>query len=444
MALATRSPRRAGGRRWLAVGLVITILVLLVDASVRSRSPGPTRRLDAVAWVDRVLPQVSASEVQGRELDAFFSGTAATSGAALRLDLDDIRSGSATTLRSVQHLQPPADLLSSAGLLESCLMIRAHEASAITAATVSALSAPIGVGAITRASKVLADAVSRLEVADQACALFGSELPGWLHVRVPASAWVPVGTTGSVGTTGTAGSVGTTGTAGGAATGVSGTSGSGGGSASPAAEAAFLTALHRRVDLKAVSAVTIEAVSTEPPAVSSRGGLQILTPDHHLMVSVVIGNTGNQTLDHLVVTGSISPAAGAATATATVGTLRPGSSYALSVGPLDPPVGAPVTLSVTVAPPSGSAAKVKTSSFSFEMPSPGSSAPSSTSSTTATSSTTSTSGGTTGTASSTGITTATSVPTTSGSSGSASTTPNSAVPGTSGTGTAGTSTSSTT
>lgn len=400
MALATRSPRRAGGRRWLAVGIVITILVLLVDASVRSRSPGPARQLTAAVWADKVLPLVGASAVQGRELDAFFSDTSPTSGAAVRAGLDDLRSGAASTLRSLQRLRPPTDLGGASGLLDTCLMVRSEEASAITAATISALSAPIGVGAITKASKVLATAVTRLEVADEACSLFAARLPGWLHVRMPVTSWVAASTTG--GASGASASS--------SGSGSSGRSGSAGGSTSAAAESAFLTALHRRVNLKAVSAVAIEAVSTAPAEVSTRNGMQILTRDHHLEVTVVVGNTGNQTLDNLNVTASISPAAGASKASGTVASLRPGSSYALTVGALDPPFGKQVTLTVTVTAASGSAAKSKSTGFTFEMPSPNSSVPTSTSTSTSPSSSTSTStagSGSSGSAGTTGSSTTT-------------------------------------
>lgn len=379
MALATRSPRRPTGRRWLAVGIVVTILVLFVDASVRSRSPGPTRQLTASVWVDRVIPLVAASAVQGRELDAFFSDTSPTSGAAVRLGLDDLRSGAASTLRRVESLRAPSDLGDAAGLLDSCLMVRSREAAAITSAVVSALSAPIGVGAITRASRVLATAVTRLEVADEACSLFAGTLPGWLHLHMPVTAWVPAVTAG--GSTGTSGSSASPGSSS-----ASGSSGAAGGSTSAAAESAFLTALHRRVSLKTVSAVTVEAISTTPAAVSTRNGVQILSPDHHLEVAVVIGNTGNQTLDNLTVTASISPAAGASKASGTVSALDPGSSYALTVGALDPPIGKQVTLTVTVTPAPGSTAKSRSTGFTFEMPSPNSSVPTSTSTSTSTSS----------------------------------------------------------
>jgi len=52
MALAGRSSRRGAGARWLAIGIVVTLLVLLIDASLHSRSQSPGQQLAAGTWVD--------------------------------------------------------------------------------------------------------------------------------------------------------------------------------------------------------------------------------------------------------------------------------------------------------------------------------------------------------------------------------------------------------
>ncbi len=69
MALAGRSARRGGGgSRWLFIGIALTLLVLLVDASLHSRSSGPGQQLAAGAWVDRALPIIATSNAEGKEL----------------------------------------------------------------------------------------------------------------------------------------------------------------------------------------------------------------------------------------------------------------------------------------------------------------------------------------------------------------------------------------
>jgi hypothetical protein len=48
MALAGRRPGRRR-RRWIALGVVLTVAVLLVDAAVSSRSNGPAREQATLA-----------------------------------------------------------------------------------------------------------------------------------------------------------------------------------------------------------------------------------------------------------------------------------------------------------------------------------------------------------------------------------------------------------
>ena len=60
--------RRGGSQRWLLIPFVLTMLVLLVDASMHARSSGPETTMDNQAWVDTVLPYIAESTVQGREI----------------------------------------------------------------------------------------------------------------------------------------------------------------------------------------------------------------------------------------------------------------------------------------------------------------------------------------------------------------------------------------
>ena len=96
MALASRSARRSGaGRRWLVIGIVITLLVLLIDAALRSRSPGPSQRLAAGAWIDRVLPIVSSSTAEGQQLAGIWTDGVQTSPTSLSSQLNQIAGQSA-------------------------------------------------------------------------------------------------------------------------------------------------------------------------------------------------------------------------------------------------------------------------------------------------------------------------------------------------------------
>src|SRR5690242_4480272 len=131
MALASRSARRSGtGRRWLVIGIVITLLVLLIDASLRARSPGPGRQLAAGAWVDRVLPIVSTSTAEGNQIAAIWANGIRTSPAALTSQLNQIAADSARNYQQLVALRPPADLAGPTGLLEACLLTRSQAAGA--------------------------------------------------------------------------------------------------------------------------------------------------------------------------------------------------------------------------------------------------------------------------------------------------------------------------
>ncbi|MHB8505695.1 MAG: hypothetical protein ACYDEN_08265, partial [Acidimicrobiales bacterium] len=343
MALASRSSRRASGRRWLAVGVVLTLLVLLVDASIKSRSPGPTRQLNGSIWIDRAFALVEQSDVQGEELASFLSDTKPTSGAAVTAQLDGVAAGARSTYLAYTRIRPPADLAGAAGLLQSCLLVRSEEARRIESAATAALAARVGTGIISRSGGAVAGAMQRLEVADQAYALFGAQLPRWLHVHAPPSRWI----TASM-------------------------------DPSPSGLTVFLTSLQSRASLRPVSSVAIEAVGTTPSAVGARGGTQILAPGHQLTVNVVVGNTGNQTERNLTVTASITPAVGTSSARVFVARLDPGTSQALTIGYLAPPLGQKVTLTVTLTPAAGDPARARTTTLLFEMPSPTTSAPTTT------------------------------------------------------------------
>src|ERR1700733_2061269 len=120
MALASRSARRGGaGRRWVVIGVVISLFILLIDASLQSRSPGPEQQLAAGAWIDRVLPIVTTSTEEGQQLAAIWAKGLQTPATSLSAQLDEIATGAAQAYKQVVALRPPATVAGSAGLLEA-------------------------------------------------------------------------------------------------------------------------------------------------------------------------------------------------------------------------------------------------------------------------------------------------------------------------------------
>src|SRR5581483_5262393 len=118
MALAGRSARRgAQGTRWVAIGLVITLFVLLIDASLNSRSVSTGQQLSAGAWWDRALPIVTSSTAEGQQVAAIWTRGLQTPAAALGNEINQIVAGSAQAYAQAVKIRPPVELTGQAGLL---------------------------------------------------------------------------------------------------------------------------------------------------------------------------------------------------------------------------------------------------------------------------------------------------------------------------------------
>ena len=345
MALAGRSTRRGAGARWLVIGVVITLLVLLIDASLHSRSPSPGQQLAAGEWVDRVLPVVSESNTEGVRLGQLWSDALTMKAPEVTAQVDQIASGAAGAYKAVVALRPPVQLAGAAGLLEACLLARSQAATALQSAFHLAVSQPavsqpaVSQPAVSQLAGAdpasdVQTAGSDLQVSDQAYRLFLSSLPH-LGVTMPPSVWLsdPV-------------------------------------PYQPASSVVFLASLRNHGSAAAVHQVTIYAVSTTPSPVATQGGTEVLPDAKAITVTIVVADTGNQTESNLTVVASISPASGSSSAKDFVN-LVPGQAHTiLNLGPLNPPQGTTVTLTVTVTPPPGSPTQAPTKTIVFSMPAP--------------------------------------------------------------------------
>ncbi len=341
---------------------MLTLLVLLIDASVKSRSPAPVRSLAGQAWYDRVQPLIQQSTVSGHELDALRTGSKAITASVLQSDLQDLVTSTRTTLASYQKLRAPASLESSAGLLETALLVRS-QASASLAAAVRQQLARSATASLTAATTTLTRSAEQLQVADEAYRLFAGALPSWLGVRAPASVWV-------------------------ASSALYDASGL----------QVWLTALRSRISLAPVHRVAIVAVSTDPAPIGRRGSVEVLTPSNELVVTVVVGDTGNQTESDLTVSAALSRSTGVASVRSFV-SLGPGGAHAITFDPLGIPIGVDVVLTVTITPAAGSTTPAQVSRISLLMPSSTSGTTTTTTTVPGSSSSTTVAGGTTGTGS---------------------------------------------
>src|SRR3954469_15066088 len=129
MALAGRRPQRRR-RRWVLLGLAITLIVLAVNAAVSSRSGKQADRQAALGYVDAVRPLVDRSSQEGSEL-ADLRNQAITLGRdGIQRRLDRGQREGAALLKEGRQLDPPKSLREGQDLFIATLAIRARAASA--------------------------------------------------------------------------------------------------------------------------------------------------------------------------------------------------------------------------------------------------------------------------------------------------------------------------
>ncbi|MCU4186093.1 hypothetical protein K6U06_17120 [Acidiferrimicrobium sp. IK] len=315
----------------------MTIVVVIIDASLKSRSPAPAQTLSGQAWIDDVLPVIAASTTEGQEITQIRAHGLGMSGSQISAALNQAAKGAEHNYQSVLALKAPASAGGAPGLLEACLLVRAHAAQAAATAMTAVLSAAAPPASATDPNvQALATAGQDFAVSDRAYQLFASNLPKSLGVTMPASTWVgdPAVWT-------------------------------------PDGLQVYLVALRNGTSLTPVHQLTIEAVSTNPPPVGTTNNVQQIAPTRGLTVTIVVADTGNQPENNLTISAAVSPSAPNQTSQVRdFANLTPGNSYATTIGPVVPVSGAPSTLTVTVTPPAGSATPPVTKTLQIEVAAP--------------------------------------------------------------------------
>lgn len=331
MALAGRNQRRdSGGRRLLIAGMVITILVLLLDMSLKSRTPSTSTKLAADAWVDKALPIIEASSVQGSTVERIRSLAAAD------VDRDTIDSQMAATVKAAQTsagqlsaLHPPSSLAGAAGLLQACLQERALGAAQMAGALSAAFAAPSSENGSAQVGDLSAAGQDFL-LSDQAYHLFAQRLPA-TGVHPPASTWVvhPA-------------------------------------SYQTSSLQGYLKTLVTVASGKQLDQVTITSINLTPSPLANNGGIEVLGPSSGVNFSIVVANTGTLTEDDFAVLVSIDPSRGNAVFKGTIASLAPGAAYNYQSGPLNPKPGAVTNMTVMIQPGPGSGLQQTTKTIQFE------------------------------------------------------------------------------
>jgi hypothetical protein len=316
MAMPPRSSKARGvSQRWLVVPLVLTLAVLLVDASMHARSSKPEKTLNGQAWVDRVLPEIAQSSAQGSELAQVSSGVVAPGGSsAIADELSGIAGATRSTYKDVVADTAPSGVAPAAGLLQACLAAREEGAVAMAAAVRHLLGGDGPSSAVTQ----MMSAVSDFKVSDSAYQLFTKDLPT-LGVTMPTSAW----------STST-------------------------GTYQPQDLSAFVSRLVAGVTKTEPHKLHIDAITTDPPTLSVQGSLQILSPATTVFVTAIVADLGQTAEQGVKVTATITPAEGAPSQHVTVlVNLSPGQAQAVRLPGLRLALSTPTNLTVGALEPGG-------------------------------------------------------------------------------------------
>lgn len=313
MALGTRPARPSRRRRrpWLFFALLVTVLVLVVNAALSARSPGPVRQQAEQSYLDQVLPGVQQSTQQGLDVSNLLGQALTLSPTTLANHLNEDFSQAQQTLAAVEKVNPPNAMKTPQSLLVSALDLRASGTKALGQAITTALSNQPQVSAIN----ALASAGLDLEASDRTYALFQQAVPASGGI-VPKSVWVADTSTYT-----------------------------------PPMLSVFVNSLRAHTSLTPVVAVAVVAVTTDPAPVNLLNGVQILPVARTLSLQVVVANTGNQQEPNLTVMASIAPSQNGPTQSVRnfIG-LSPGESKTVGLGPLRMIPGQATTLTATVTP----------------------------------------------------------------------------------------------
>ncbi len=332
MAMPPRSSKgRGGSQRWLVVPFVLTLAVILVDASMHARSTRPEATLNSQAWVDKVLPQIAQSTAQGSELAQVSSGTVAAGGSsAVAGELSKLAVATAATYRAVAADAAPSEVAPAAGLLQACLAARQNGAAEMA----SAVQHLLGGDGPSSAVGQMMSAVSDFRVSDSAYQLFARELPK-LGVTMPASVWA-----------------------------------SSRASYEPQQLSAFATRLMAGQVSSLPHKLHIDAITTDPPALSVDGNIQVLSPAGTVSVTAVVADLGQSPEKGVKVSAWINPAKGAPGQQVTVSVnLSPGQADSVQLPGLRLQPSTPTNLRVGAVEPGGEPGSAY-KSVTIEVPGP--------------------------------------------------------------------------
>src|SRR3954447_3756799 len=172
MALAGRRPGRRR-RRWIALGVVLTVAVLAVNAAVSSRSNGPAREQANLAYLDAIRPLVQRSNNEGMDIADVHTNALQLGRDGIGGRLDRVSREAEAVVRDSRRVSAPTQLRDANDLLVAAFAIRAKAAETVRQALADAL----GTQPPDPAVSSLVDVGKDMVAADRAYQLFLASLP---------------------------------------------------------------------------------------------------------------------------------------------------------------------------------------------------------------------------------------------------------------------------
>jgi hypothetical protein len=298
----------------LFFALLATVLVLVVNAALSARSPGPVRQEAEQSYLDQALPAIQQSSQQGLDISEVLAQALTLTPATLISHLNEDLSQVQQTLAAVQRLNPPAAVKTAQTLLVAALDIRAAGAKALAQAIMIALSSQPPSAGVNALTQVGLD----FQAADRAYSLFQQAMPAQ-NTPIPNSVWVTNAATYSA-----------------------------------ASLSVFVDSLRSHGSLAPVNEVAVVLVTTNPSPVNLLNGVQILPVAPSLSLQIVVANTGNQSVTNLTVTASIAPSqTGPVQSARDFVDLTPGQTRTVDLGGLRLVTGQTTTLTARIDPAPG-------------------------------------------------------------------------------------------
>lgn len=314
--ISSRRSRRVRRRRWVVVGVVLSLLVLAVNALSESTGQEAALRLATVSYLDNVRPEVQASTKQGAELADLRSRATELGRATVVRRLQTLGVEALAAVREVEAVQPPDELRTNHSLLVAALAIRARSADTFRRTIGEALNP----GSAPPAATDLVKATEDLRSADRTYELFREALPPGRDTAMPKSSWLQ-----------------------------------GQAPLTPEEAAAFISTLHSSAALAPIRDVAVVTVTMEPAPVGTEGPAVIVPLAPTLRLQVVVANVGNDAVDQLPVVATIGALNGDVDTARQFVDLEPGQRATVTIGGLRLVGGQPNLLKVTAGPVKGEA-----------------------------------------------------------------------------------------